>query len=325
MSLYFRSLAGSVQPVKGANAEGHVALTLGVTGEVPFEGPGLERVVVAGDFAVRPRGVGCGIPGLAAGRLNLDALHDAELLLVGDLIQCVFAGTAASGDAVPCGSRQGDRGGKRRAVELVDHNAWPQIVKVDDVVNSAGQGEREGLLALAEFVGLNRVEGLLTAVGTVLVGRVDLRVAVVVVPVGTGVLVNGLNFWRSRNVNRRVADDVVPVAVDEEIAGQRDKVGEAEGIGFQFVEGQAHRIADDHGGVGHVRTCCLDLVPDQFTLSNLRAPLGVLVLNEDLRRVEVLEVGVREHGGVGHQLDGQGHVAWGQFSRHGQLQHSSVT
>ena len=125
--------------------------------------------------------------------MNLDALHDAELLLVCDLIQCVFTGATASGNPVPCGSRQGDRGGKRRAVELVDHNAWPQIVKVDDVVNSAGQGEREGLLALAGFVGLNRVEGLLTAVGTVLVGRVDLRVAVVVVPVGTGVLVNGLN------------------------------------------------------------------------------------------------------------------------------------
>ena len=123
---------------------------------------------------------------------------------------------------------------------------------------------------------------------------------------------------------RRVADDVVPVSVDEEVAGQRHEVGEAEGVGFQFVEGRPTESRMTTVASATFEPAA-DLIPDQFTLSNLRAPLGVLVLNEDLRRVEVLKVGVRNTVELDTSSMANGMSRGGNSAETGSCRHSSVT
>ena len=160
---------------------------------------------------------------------------------------------------------------------------------------------------------------MFSAVDTVGIVVVDEGVSVVVDSVSTRIFVNddGLprSVIRAGNGCVFIADDVVPVSVQQEIRRQRHLLSEAECIGGQLVKRETGGVFDDHGRPSNVGVFGLDLIANEFTFSNLGTPRCVLVLDVNHAGVKVLQVSKRKHRGVFNEFESQRHL--GRRQGHG--------
>ena len=300
-----------IQAVVRADTEGDVTLTLGVCSPIPFVDPILERMSFHRDFSVSSGNVRSVEPIAGAWWLNLNPLDHTELCLL-----CRVVVGIGPFCAIPCLTGDSDGAGEGEAIRLVDSHAWTEVVKVDDVVNRSREDIGEIISAAAKFEGFNRVEGALSTGDTVVVITIDEGVPIVVDTVCTGIFVHHNRLTCSvvcpRDSSVLVADDMVPVAVKQEVRGKRYFLSEAKGVRGQFVKWKTGGVLDHHGSTFNVGVLGLHLIANQFTFTNLRAPSGVLVLDMNHGGIKVLQVGKGEHRGVLDQFKGKRHLRWWQ-------------